>query len=375
MNNLLQAGPWLLLIDVPLLLLFLNAVKWGNRHRRRYRLDEARGLNYVKRILEQLITTTTDNSNNIVENKGRRLIPINDLMEGLSPNTIIHDRLALIKRMRESLVKINVNTLQELTMARESKQKGLHLPAFAANLSMMIGLLGNVLGLCIMVYQMGLELPKNTSAITMDSLTESTKHIHGILAGMNIGLIPTMTGLLSAIVLSLLNHSLAYAQSFFIDDLDRFTIEQLLPSTVPATEDESLLERVSLQLEESFGQLQQISQDNQETIKELNSIQDVFLQIVKNIRESTKTEVSERLLELIGRFSAVNQAVVNYTDSLPKFSQEFKDVCAANTGRTDKLISLYEEQRSLFHWPWHIKAVFSCMAILNLTLLGIVLFR
>lgn len=338
------------------------------------------------------------------EKAPERLMPIEMLLEGLSRRTLIADRLELIKRMRESQVKVSLSALQQMTLARETSSKSLSLPSYAASLSMMLGLLGTVIGLAIMVQQIDLGLPSDIKNVTMNSWMASIVHIRGVLDGMRTAFSATMAGITSAIILSWLNHRLAHAQSAFLDRLDRFTTEDLFPATVPATEDDSLLEKVSLQLETSFSRLDDIARNNQETLVELNAIEKGFVEIVGTIRDSNRAETSERIQNLIGKTSGVieqvadlNKSLMSVTEALPGVvsqvtqsnqnslnrmdqmirSYESQRTMAeqSNMGRIDRLICAYEQQRSLMSWPLQVKLVFGFLVASNLALLGYAIFK
>ena len=362
-----------------ILALCVFAALWALRHTFRYNNTEGRALDSVSaklnRFLEARATSNTQ--------KGpRSLISIDALLEGLSKQTIIADRLQLIKRMRESQVKVCLSALQQMTLARETSAKWLSLPSYAASLSMMIGLLGTVVGLAAMVQQIGLGLPSDPSQVTMDSWMASIAHIRGVLGAMNTAFSATMSGIASAILLSFLNHRLAFAQSAFLDRLDRFTTETLLPATVPATEDDSLLEKVSLQLEASFTRLDDISKKNQDALVQLSAVEEGFLQIVDTMRQSTKGESLEHIQSMIGRISGIidqianlNKSVISVSETLPKIVDQVSQTNRDSLSRIDRLIQTYEQHRSLFQWPLQMKIVFSFLVVLNFVLLGRLLFR
>jgi biopolymer transport protein ExbB/TolQ len=414
------------------------------RHTRRYRVTETRALKYIADKLKRsqgLNSVEADEQDSVIEEdlaneaameeetgeenpagetaieeepaeKGRnqeketstRLVPIETLLEGLSRRTVIADRLELIKRMRESQVKVSLSALQQMTLAREASSKSLSLPAYAASLSMMLGLLGTVIGLAIMVQQIDLGLPSDIRNLTLNSWMASIAHIRGVLDGMRTAFSATMAGIASAIILSWLNHRLAHTQSAFLDRFDRFTTEELLPATVPATEDDSLLEKVSLQLETSFGRLDAIARSNNETLAELNAIEKGFVEIVGTIRDSNKAETSERIQNLIGKTSGViehvadlNKSLMAVTEALPSvvsqvtqsnqnslnrmdqlirsYETQRTQAEQSSMGRIDRLIHAYEQQRSLMLWPLQVKLVFGFLVISNLALLGYAIFK
>jgi biopolymer transport protein ExbB/TolQ len=238
-------APIFTLIFVSLItLLGLVASGTAILHMRRYNRTEGDALQYVIDKLNRMPKPGADSSEADAP-RVRRLVPVADLLAGINPHRLIADRLSLIQKLRESHTKVNLAALQQMTLARESSSVTLGLPSFAASLSMMLGLLGTVIGLAIMVQHIGEKMPDNLMDPAAVANWENA--FRGALEAMRFGFSSTMTGIAAAIVVGFLNQRLAHSQAAFFDRLDRFTAEALLPATVPATEDESLLEKVSTQ--------------------------------------------------------------------------------------------------------------------------------
>ena len=361
--------------------LFIFSAYWAASHKQRYSGKESIALDYVKAKLGRVDASAIAQGTGITKTP-KVITPVQDLLEGLSKETIIADRLTLIGRMRESRVKVSIGALQQMTLAREASQSWLALPSYAASTSMMLGLLGTVVGLSIMLQNMSQFQPVDASQMTMDTWMKSVEGIRGVVGGMKAGFAATVAGLVSAILLSMMNFRMGSAQSEFLNSLDRFTVEELLPATVPATEDESLLEQISLQLETSFTRLEELAGTSQDTLVQLNAIQKGFIDIVDAVRSTTRTEATERAQGLISRLSGVmdqmagvNQSVITITEGLPKLFKQVESVNAGTFSRIDALINLYEQQRSLLDWPLHLKVVFGFMALLNIALVLYILFR
>jgi hypothetical protein len=340
-------------------------------HTKRYQSTETSALQYVVDKLKRLSELHSDAAKSQKTHGPKTLIPISALEEGLSKKTLIADRLSLIRRMRESHVKVNLSALQQMTMARESSIRWLALPSSATSLSMMLGLLGTVLGLSIMVQHIGAALPKDPFDVAQ--VEKWRTEFATVLDAMRTGFSSTLAGLSFAILLSFLNQRLAHAQAAFLDRLDRFTTEDLLPATVPGSQDESVLEAVSLQMESNFKRLDDVANNNQDILKELSSIEKGFIQIVDTIRQTTRSEASDRMQSLVGKFSEaleqmakVNQSVVNISDAMPKLLDRVEKTNTASISRIDRLIESYEHQRSLIQWPLQVKLVFGFLVALNL---------
>ncbi|MDB4916634.1 MAG: putative rane protein [Gemmatimonadetes bacterium] len=380
-HTLLIAGPAFMVV---ILLLGLFAAVWAERHRDRYSNTETRALEYVAdklgRIRED--AQTSDGEPDATKVRVRQLVDIDTLTEGLSKETIIWDRLSLIRTMRMSQVKVSLDALQHMTLARESSAQWLSFPAFAANMSMMLGLLGTVTGLLIMVQQIGSAVPADLNQVTMDSWTASVNQIRGVLGGMKTGFFATLAGLVASIAVSWLNFRLGHSQARFLDRLDRFTTSELLPATVPATEDESLLEKVSIKLEDSFGMLDSIARNNQESLEELSAIEKGFIEIIDAVRQSTKTEASERIQTVVGRLAgvidqmgALSHSVVNLTESLPNFLRQSEQNAIAGLTRVDRLIKVYERERAVGAWPIQTRVVCGLLAAFNMALVVYIIAR
>lgn len=244
---------------------------------------------------------------------------------------------------------------------------------------MMIGLLGTVFGLSIMVQHIGAALP--TDPFDAAQVEKWRHEFQDVLGAMRTGFSSTLAGLLSAIALGWLNHRLAHAQSAFLDRLDRFTTEELLPATVPSTDDENLPEKVSLQMEGNFKRLDEVAKNNEATLRELSSVEKGFIEIVDTIRKTTRSEASDHIQGLVGKLSGVlenmavpNQSVVNVTEGMARMLQRAEAVNTASVSRVDRLIDAYEHQRALTQWPLQVKVVFGFMAFLNLFLAGELIF-
>jgi methyl-accepting chemotaxis protein len=245
---------------------------------------------------------------------------------------------------------------------------------------MMVGLLGTVFGLSIMVQHIGTALPNDPFDVAQ--VEKWRGEFSSVLSAMRTAFSSTLAGLTWAIALGLLNQRLAHAQAAFLDKLDRFTTEDLLPATVPGSQEESVLESVSLQMESNFKRLDDVAQNNQDILKELNAIEKGFLQIIDAIRQTTRSETSDRVQSLVAKFSAaldemakVNRSVVNVSEAMPRLLERVEESNVASISRIDRLIEAYEHQRSLIQWPLQVKVVFGFLVALNLVLIGREVFR
>jgi hypothetical protein len=154
--------------------------------------------------------------------------------------------------------------------------------------------------------------------VTVDSWTQSVENISKVLGGIKTAFSTSLVGIVCSIVASLLNFWMRTAQALFFERMERFTTEELLPAAVPAVEDESLLERVSLQLENSFARLDDIYRQNQDSFKDMTGAQRAFVDIVEEIRKITRSEASRNLEGVLEQLSQTNRSVLSVVEQLPK---------------------------------------------------------
>jgi biopolymer transport protein ExbB/TolQ len=236
----------------------------------------------------------------------------------LAPDSLIAERFAAIEKLRSRQVRVNPNALQQLSLARDDARAGMAVPGAVAGLATMLGLLGTFIGLAIMVQQIQFVLPQGSGDVTVSSWSQSVENISRVLGGIKTAFSCSLVGIVCSILASLVNFRLRSAQARFFERLERFTIEELLPAAVPAVEDESLLDRVSLQLENSFARLDDIYRQNQDALKDMTGAQRAFVDIVEEIRKITRSEASRNLDGVLEQISQANRSVLMVTEQLPK---------------------------------------------------------
>jgi biopolymer transport protein ExbB/TolQ len=245
---------------------------------------------------------------------------IESLQEGVDRSSLIAERLDAIAKMRRFQVKINLGTLQQLTQAKEAARRGMTAPGFAASTAMMLGLLGTFIGLAVMAQRIYFALPGTAAGTTPDSWSSAFQNVTAVLAGIKIAFSTSLVGIFCAVSASLLGHRLRSAQAAFFERLERFTCEDLLPATVPSVEDESLLERVTVQLENSFLRLDDVFRQNADALKEMTGAQRAFVEIVDEIRLVTKNEASRNLEGVVEQVAATNRAVLKLVEQIPRLA-------------------------------------------------------
>lgn len=236
----------------------------------------------------------------------------------LTPDSLIAERFEAIEKLRTRQVRVNPNALQQLSLARDDARPGMAVPGAVAGLATMLGLLGTFIGLAVMVQQIQFVLPQGSGNVTVGSWTQSVENISRVLGGIKTAFSCSLVGIVCSILASLVNFQLRSAQALFFERLERFTTEDLLPAAVPAVEDESLLDRVSLQLENSFARLDDIYRQNQDALKDMTGAQRAFVDIVEEIRKITRSEASRNLEGVLEQISQANRSVLTVADQLPK---------------------------------------------------------
>lgn len=312
--------------------LLVRALATSVRHLVRYRhenreLDRVMARLKAERETEAPPATSSEGAKNSEESAGaaipkRRspsLIGIDVLMGGIDPASLICERLSAIAKLRSHQVKVNLNTLQQLTLAREEARPGLAMPHFSAGMAIMLGLLGTFIGLANMIQGIQFALPQDLAHGTWESWTQSMQNVFGVLSGIKTAFSTSLAGMFCGVVSTFLAARLQRAQAIFIERMERFTTEDLLPATVPVVEEESLLETVSLQLENSFDLLQEIYSQNRSALKDLTAAQEACVTIVNEVRQITRSEASRNFDQMIEQLDKTNQSVLSVVAQLPKF--------------------------------------------------------
>ena len=306
-------------IIIVLLALLASVFYFARYHTARYQQSETGLLNKVIARLRQLVESREDEDPRHVLEQLIAGIPRDN--KGRLQDSLIGDRLLAIQKMRASHAKVNVQALQEMSLAKENSRRGLGLPSFLVGFAMLLGLLGTIIGLTKMVQTIHLTLPASADVLTPDTLNS----VRDVLSSMKSAFSATLIGLACSITASLLNLSLEKAQSRFFEQLERFTVEELLPKTAPSIEDETLLEKVSTQMERYFDELREVAEQNNQTIEELGAAQRAIGTTITSIERMSKGGTSGNVQEVIGHLTGVigelhstNQSVVKLTDRLPE---------------------------------------------------------
>jgi len=307
-----------------LLLLFalgIAAAATAIRHLHRYRSVERRALEGVRAKLRGIRAREEAEQ----PEGGRPAVPppieLAELSEHVPAGTLIGDRLAALARLKQARVKVNVEALQQITLLREGASPGLAFPGYAVDLAVMLGMLGTFVGLCLMLLQMQGVLPGAAGAPTAGGFAEAAQSLGGIIASKKTAFVTTLVGLSCAIALSFLNFLLARAQSACYDALERFTAEELLPATVATVEDETAMERLSLQLSDTFASLGSLSEHQAGNLERLQEMQDAFGAIVGSIRAIMQQSARGPAEEAAGALTGLVKQLADANDALVKVAE------------------------------------------------------
>lgn len=259
------------------------------------------------------------------------IIDLNELAEGIPPSTLVGDRLHTILNMKQARVKVNVDALQQSSILKESAKWTLALPAYVVSLAMMLGLLGTFIGLSLMVMDIQHALPDASAQANPAQWAESVSSLGRILAGKKTAFSATLSGLFFSIVVSSLNFALARAQSKLYDRLERFTTEELLPATVPAVDDETPWEKLSMQLGDSFEHLEALTTEQARSADQMAAVEKTFATVISNIEAITQRAATAPLqgmegeiTNVIGQLTRVNGAIIGLTETLPQILSSFR---------------------------------------------------
>lgn len=247
---------------------------------------------------------------------GPPVADLETLTAGIPQGTLIAERLAAIAKLRAHQVRVDLGTLQQLSRAREAARPGLSAASDCASLAMMLGLLGTFLGLAIMVQRIHYALPGETAAMSVESWSGAIRNVAGVLTGVKTAFSASLVGIVCAIFCTSLHRRLRSVQLRVFERLERITTEDLLPAMVPAAADESMLDKVSRQLDSSFAHLDAIFQLNQEALQEMTGAEEAFLGIIEEIRKITNNESARNFARVIDQLGVANGTMAKLVEQL-----------------------------------------------------------
>lgn len=341
-----------LIIGIFLAISFLMGIS----HIKRYKNHEKKSLEKARKNVSEHLSTltshmaTAENENEKSDGKGfpDLLIDVDELKAGLDSESIICQRIDTISNMRKFRVKVNVDVLQHATLTSEASKLGITLPSFTMSLSMILGLFGTFIGLALMVTKISLLLP-NPDALDLSAsiLMNTISDMDTVFQGISTAFSTSIVGIGSAIFCLYISFQLTRNQTAFLHELDIFTAENLLPVTVPAVEEEHLLEEVSFEVRNSFEQLNAIFNKNTKIIEELNAIENSFKTIISSIREITDREESRNFEGVLGHLAETNLRLTQITSSWPDLIKVMQNYAQDNRSNMESFTQMIDKQQEL----------------------------
>jgi hypothetical protein len=270
-------------------------------HAWRYAVAEAGSLNRVKASLQRWQKERGGD--------GRELAKLDELKKTAPAGSLIHLRVLSIERMRATNVKVDFEALQQITFAAEAGKPGLRAPGFAVGFVLLLGLLGSAVSLCLALSQSG-----RTAAAAGTGLGP-------MIAPFTCG----VAGLLGSLWLSLCSFGLGIFQARFFEKFERFTVEELLPLTVPDIRNEAWLRQMQYKIGESFERIKEIAEQNHQTVKDFETVAAGFSRLIDGLEQSARKGASAdvqkvigQLGQVIGQVSRANDSVLELTGRVPE---------------------------------------------------------
>jgi len=293
----------------------------------RYRVFETAALERLKGSLRRWQTEQQGSS--------QELVKLDALKQATPSVSLVHRRLLTIERMRVSNVKVNFETLQQITLAAESSRLGLRTPAFAVSFFLLLGLFGTVTSLCL----------------ALSGLNRTDAGINLLFGAMAASFSSGMVGLISSLWISVVNLALTNGQSRFFEKFESFTVEELLPRTVPDIRSEAWLRQMQYKIGESFERIKEIAEQNNQTFKEFETVSEGFARLVDSFEQSARKGASAdvqtvlgQMGQVIGQVSRANEATLLLANSIPQALEAARSQNNNVLARVDALSQRANEQ-------------------------------
>lgn len=270
---------------------------------------------------------------------GAPLVDLELLRDGIEKTSLVFERIAAIQELRSHHVRVNLDTLQHLSLARDQAKPGVATAGFVASTAIMLGIFGTFIGLSAMVQEIHLGLPTGAEELSIDSWTESMGNLRKVLGGMKTAFATSLMGMACGIGALSVDFCLRRRRAAFFEAFDRFTVRELLPAAVPAVDDESLLERVTFRLDESFERLETIHAQNREALRKLTGAQEAFRTIVGEIRSITRSEAANDLEKVIVELKVATESMLGLTKHLPAIATVVRQSTRATLDKIDEVVA------------------------------------
>lgn len=249
--------------------------------------------------------------------------PIPLLQEGVRPDLIIYDRLDTLQENKITRSRINVGVLQNLALLKENKEWTANFPKYVMTLAMLLGMLGTFIGLTVMVGEISESLKsigqQSGSASNFQEFSSSFDSIRNTLGGVGTAFSTTLAGLACTIMASFMNYLISQRRAKFFNQLEQFTVQELLPYTFPNLEEKSMLETIEDQLEDSFINLKETIDLNNNSLGELNGLYKKFDSIEDTLRGVLSSGGASEIQGVIRELTTVNTSL---KDMINKYQNE-----------------------------------------------------
>ena len=289
---------WLFIVLVVLATIIVTGL--ALYHIWRYQIAETGSLERLKGLLKRWQAERRTSQ--------EELVNLEELKRGTPPRSLIHHRLLIIERMRVTNVKVDFEALQQITFASESSRLGLRAPSFAVSFILLLGLFGTIASLRLL----------------LPGLSQNEEEFNTAFGAMSASFSSGVAGLLGAIWVSLLNLALTTTQARFFEKFERFTVEELLPHTVPDIRNEAWLRQMHYKIGEAFERIKEIAEQNHQTVREFETVAEGFSRLVDNLEQSARKGASadvQKVLgqmgQVIGQVSRANDSVLSLAGSVP----------------------------------------------------------
>ena len=300
-------------------------------------------------------------------------VPIELLKKKVNPSTLICQRLSTIERLEQFHIKLNVESLQNLSIANEDRNWSVKAPGILISISIMLGMLGTFVGLSIMVSNIVSTLPEGTEDLS--GILNATSKMREMMSGVNSAFSTTLLGLFGTIVATILNVYVEQKQITVFSTLENFTINKLLPHTIPNIEDENVLENITHNLETSFSNLETTIGHNWKILSELGQVQEGFKVIVDDVRKLTIKESSNELSGVINHLVEMNtrlKEVATHYDIKYKNVQELERIAGKQIADYNKMMFDLTKLPGWFRW---VLITLITIAFSTLTFVGFLIYN
>jgi hypothetical protein len=325
----------------------------------RYKRREKLALDKIQRKVEGKLSRLevpmeSRNDNGKVENEKNDKLPdllINlfELREGVNKKSIIYKRISTIESLRKYRVKINSDFLQQTTITSEAKRLGTILPGFSTKFAMILGLFGTFIGLALMVTKINMLLPNpNSLTFSISSLQSSITSMGTVFQGIKTAFSTSIVGIFTTLICLYLNFRIYRNQTSFFHELEAFTVEKLIPVTVPAVQGEHPLENIAFQLQDSFDDIEIIISQNKDTIENLGTIQSSFKTIVDEVRDITKSEASRNFEGVLTLLTKTNDSITSIVKQWPEIIGTIKKHDMLTERKIESLINVVKKNQETF---------------------------